>query len=143
ARYAGVPGARSPRACSRRAVRRPDGQPRLLEVHPRGGAGVLLLPRTAGDVAGRPEGAHAARDHRHAEEATGVSRRRHGEARPERERRAGTGGIAPAADLRRRPPPAGFGPAGVADANEIRKKTVEAPAVSGILPEVVRFRISF
>ena len=64
------------RARPRRAVRHPDGQPRLLEVHSGSGAGLPRLPRTAGPVAGRAEGTHAARDHRHPEEAAGVPRRR-------------------------------------------------------------------
>ena len=62
--HAGVPGPGSPQPGARRAVRDPDRQPGLLEVHPRGGADVLRLPRAHRPLAGRAAGPHAAGDHR-------------------------------------------------------------------------------
>ena len=64
-------------------------------------------------LAGRAEGPHAAGDHRAQEEAAGVPRTRHGEDGPERRRGAALGGVAPAADVRRRPTTARTRPPGM------------------------------
>ena len=57
ARDAPVPRRRPPRARPRRAVRRPDGQPRLLGLHPRAPPRLLRLRGTPRALARRPRGA--------------------------------------------------------------------------------------